>query len=348
MIDEVVRHAFDDADTALPTGLLERVGAQLADEFDSVREPAHIVGTGAGARARVRVALGIGLVIVVGVVVFALTRNHSARPAVEVRPTSSTTTTATSGPDTASALADELLDRATLPPGARPSSAPLPPILALPATSPSATTLVDHHRQFAVPTAAPEVAAFLQDHPNPGTASDGIGSVTGAGNTIAYFVDEAVANITGDLIVSAEIEYSVTAANAATSVLRVDAIVIWGPRHPHIPARDVVVVATRELASDPHRRTRIVVTDAPTVAQLVAAFEKSKEDVAVRHCPLAIGNPDVYSLSFAASGTARPDVVVSIAATGCSDAEVQVDGHAAPVLTGGELLAGAQQLFTQG
>lgn len=349
MIDDIVRNASNDADATLPAGLLERVSAQLADEFDSVRELAPTAAKRPRARASVLVAIALVVAVALSTGVFAATRDRSPRPAVEVRPTPSTTTApALSDRATAAALADELLDRATLPPGARVSTTATPSILAGPATSPRAATSVDHHRQFAVPTPAPDVAAYLQNHPSPGTSSGGAnGSVT-AGNTIAYFVEQPVANITGDLIVFAEIEYSATAIDAATSILRVDAIVIWGPRHPHIPPRDIVVVASRELASNPHRLTTIVVVAPPMVAQLVAAFEKSTVEVGIRHCPAAFGNPDVYTLSFAPSRTARPDVVVSIDDTGCVDAEVRVDGRAAPTLTGGELVAVAKPLFTHG
>lgn len=349
MIDDRVRNAFDDADSAMPTGLLARLGADLAKEYDALPAPEATVVRRPRVRNRARVLAGIAIAValVAAVGVFAGTRRDSDRHGVEVRPTASSTTTrpAISGPDAATTLADELLRRATLPPGARVSTAPPPPLLAQAATMPGVTTLVDHHRQYTVPSSAADVTDFVQSHANSGTVSDGVGTVTGPGNTVVYFVAQAT-KITGDLIVSAEIEYSVTAATATTSILRVDAIVVYGPRHPHIPARDVVVVVTRELASDPHRLTRIVVTDARPVARLVAAFESSKTDVGVRHCPAEFGNPDLYTLSFSQSRAARPDVVVSIAHTGCSDALVKVDGHAAPPLTGGLLLDAAQQLFT--
>jgi hypothetical protein len=340
-IDERVRDALHDADAHMPAAVLDNLGRQLARDFDALAEPAADPRRARGARTRVFIACSVAAVIAAALVgLFTLTRGRSAAPNVDVQPGTSTTATRPAGQVAAEALARQLLDRAVLPPGASVSTAPPPSVLSLLPPHPGARTLVDLHGLWTVPMSAHEAASFAQAHVTPGLRNFGVGlgsfSIRGV---TALEVEEELISTTDDTIDSAELFYSASATGPATSALRVDAFVVWGPHHPHIPTRDKVVTVTGTLQYPSGKSTTAVVTDARTVAQLVTAFEKARIVLdSVLSCPLVELRPSLVTMSFATSRSAQPDVVAKVEDTGCRIADVRIDGHDAPAIYGGGLI----------
>lgn len=342
MIDELVREALHDADAVMPADVLHNLGRQLARDFDALDQPTADQLHARGARTRVLIAISVAAAMVATLVgLFTLERGRSSAPNIDVQPgTSTTSAPPLAVPAAINAYAQQLLDRAVLPPGASASTASPPEVLG-PPPSPMVKTQVDPHRLFSVPMSAQAVAAFVESHRTPGTRPIGPGHGSLSIRGVQALLIEQVAIATpGDMIDSAELYYAVTSSGPSTSTLRVDALVVWGPDHPHIPARDTVVTVTGTLQYPSGKSKTAVVADARTVAQLVTEFEKAQImlDPTVYNCPPAISHPSLVTFSFAASRSAQPDVVVKVTDTGCRFAGVRIDGHDAPAIYGGGLI----------
>ena len=348
-IDERVRDAFHDADALMPPESFDDLGRQLARDFDALDEPAADPRHARPARARALIAISVAAAIAATLVgLFTLERGRSSAPNVDVRSgTSTTSAPLLAGPAAINAYAQQLLDRAVLPPGASASTASPPDVLG-PVPSPMVKTQVDVHRLFSVPMSAEAVAAFVETHTTPGTRASGPGHGSLSIRGVKALLIEQYANATpGDMIESAELYYAVTSSGPSTSTLRVDALVVWGPHHPHIPARDKVVTVTGTLQYPSGKSKTVVVTDARTVAQLVTEFEKAQImlNPTVYNCPLVISHPSLVTFSFAASRSAQPDVVVKVTDTGCRIAGVKIDGRDAPAIYGGGLIDVARTIL---
>jgi hypothetical protein len=338
-IDERVRDALRDADAHMPAADLDNLGRQLARDFDALAEPMPGPLHPPRTRARVLIAVSIAAAILAALVgLFTLTRDRSSTPNIDVQPTS-TTSAPLVGPPDITAFAQQLLERATLPPGASVTTASPPDVLGAP-PSPMVKTQVDPHRLFSVPMSAEAVAAFVETHTTPGTRASGPGhgslSIRGVK---ALLIEQDALATPGDVIESAELYYAVTSSGPSTSTLRVDALVVWGPHHPHIPARDKVVTVTGTLDYPVGKSKTVVLTDAGSVAESVKAFEQALIMGDGPHgCPPAEPHPSLITFSFATSRTAQPDVVLKVEDTGCRIADVRIDGHGAPAIYGGGLI----------
>ena len=78
---------------------------------------------------------------------------------------------------------------------------------------------------------------------------------------------------------------------------------------------------------------RVVVTDAATVARIVRTFDALTvaPPGLVFHCYMLTNKAVAYRIAFAATATARPDIVATAAA--CSTTPVTAGGHREPALS---------------
>jgi hypothetical protein len=345
MIDDILRGALRDADTTMPTTLLDDLGRTLERDFDDLVEPTATPRSTPRVHGRVYVAIAVATAVAAaGVGVFAVTRSKSAKQDIGVQPDPTTiaTTNAPDGLIAANALARRLLDHVILPQAATPTTARPPAILRNDDSFPPSKARITRHRRWTVPMTASGVSHFLTTHAAWGTVQQGYGTLTNPTGK-AYTVNQHVTHPADDTIVSADIHYSIATTTPSASFVQVDVVIEWGPHHPHIPARDKVVVVSSTIYYPVHSKT-VVVTDPRAVADLVAAFEKAPMRLpnSLYNCPSESVHPERYTLRFGPSRSAPPDVVVDFADTGCGTATVRIDGRAAPSIYGGYMVPGAR------
>ncbi len=327
MIEEQIRDALQHADAGARPEFGAELEARLAAEYDGVDGMADLVDmTSRRPRRWALATIGIAatLAVLLGVGLFARTSNDGSVTA---------TTTVTRTPkQQAQALAAKLLDDLALPPGAVAAKAPLP--VNFGRLDPSTT--VRATKAWLVPMSVADADAYLRAHSTSGMKVTATGTIGGGKSFTAdlHPLPDGYAAASVDLVLE-------PAGNATH--LTAEARVIWYPPRPlaeHIPARDKVVTAT--FGSKGSK----VFTDAPTVNKLIAQFESSPTALdGVHSCPSLSLHPGMYTLKFAASPSARPDVVVTIVDGGCRGARVRVGAHDAPVLYGYSMLEAVRGFF---
>ena len=126
----------------------------------------------------------------------------------------------------------------------------------------------------------------------------------------------------------AELELGVVNGAGGMATIRVDGLVVWTAPRPAaeiVLAKDhVVIVAAMHFDGSVARR--VVVTEPSRVRELARIFNALRvaPPGAVRNCYNIGPSALKYRVAFAASSTARPDVVATIAA--CSDLAVVLNG----------------------
>lgn len=257
----------------------------------------------------------------------------------------------------AEALARALPTRAVLPPGARRYSGAPPSQLANAFETPRTSNLVDLHQLWVVPAAMGTVATFLEAHPPRSmtvTTTGSSGTVPAAirlrqlacmhttcppgtpaapaalaqrGPPTTEDVADSLAS-PGPGLESAELVFAVAGHGTGSSIVRVDAQVIWEPTRPaaeQVPPADKVAVLTSSGGGSSRSRT---ITDADTVEQLASIIDSLPVALpGTTSCPAEMVE---YNLSFATSLTAPPNF--SAVEGACLFVDVTAGGRAEPAL----------------
>jgi hypothetical protein len=230
----------------------------------------------------------------------------------------------------AAALAQLLLSRVPLPPGARRlPQIPLPPSLTAPAYRyAGGSASLDQYQLFVLAQPVGTVAAMLAARVPPGMGDGGTG---GGGTTqdVSYLARSVPAGIA-----SAQLVLTIAPASSGGSLLRADAQVIWYPPRSAAeyidPARyHVLSLVVMIFGRNPHT-VRKVVTSQAFIARLAETLDRAQaEPTATVVCPADFED---YQLSFSVSGSGRPAVTVRANETGCGGAQVAVNGQSQPSL----------------
>jgi hypothetical protein len=326
MIESQIRDALHQADAGARPEFGAELEARLADQYDGVEGVAELVDMTSRRPRRWAIAtIGIAaaLAVVLGVGLLARTGNDGSVTA--------TTTVTVTPKQQAQALAEKLLDGLTLPPGSVDAAAPAIDIFP---TEQSTTLRVA--KAWSVPRSVADTDVFLRAHVAPGMSVTGTGTI-GDGrllNEDLAPLPDGFARVAIDIV---------TSTRGDNTHLTAQAVVTWFPprgANEHIPARDKVVTVT--FGSKGSK----VFTDSETVSRLIAQFESSHTGLDGLHsCPSMSTRSGRYTLKFAATRSARPDVVVTIIDGGCRGAQVQVGSHDAAALDGYPLLEVVRPFF---
>ena len=227
-------------------------------------------------------------------------------------------------------LAESLLDAVILPDGSA-VLAVTPTALANPPHSPAVPGLIDEARLWSVPGSPDGALAFERGHLPPSAPKSGQsgffrGGPGGDGEFIGAADPRPVPGVE-----SAELLFTVTADGRGGADLRVDAQIVWLPgRSPgeQVTVADHSVIVTRITQPGGAART-VTVTDPSAVVALGNLFNGlHTNDGGVRFCPGA--NPPTYTLAFAPTPGAHPDLIASGPA--CASWQVSVAGGQAEAL----------------
>ena len=319
-IDELVRAALDAADTDIPAELLDVTEQQLRRDFDTLTEPTAHAPQPHSTRRRVFTAVVVGTAIAATFAgIFAFTRNQPPRPKVDVA--ASSTTTATAPAQLPAAVMEWLSGQYVNPPGPG-SSRGFGDV----ATSASWVLTQQARAEQAVEghvTNASDATVYLFDvHGTFGAVFNCPAMIVGKPHQACGgppATDQYVA--LDPRTMKAETLFpSASAPHVDLSKLgRVGKVDFTA--HTPIPARDKVVIVTGRIQTTPSSSKTVVLTDPHAVAQFIALFDTSHLSTGgVYHCPLATFDPELYTISFASSRSAPPDVTVTVADTGCRDA----------------------------
>jgi hypothetical protein len=235
---------------------------------------------------------------------------------------------------TAAALAQLMLSRLRLPPGARVlPSAPLPPSLAEPAGWYAAgTTSLDRYQLFALAQPADASAAMLAKRVPAGLSGDGTahGSGDGAWFTEVSFVPRSVP--TG--VFGAQLVLTVVAAGASGSLVRADAQVTWDPSRTAAeyidPARYHALSITVAVGGARRHTVHAVVTSRAFITRIARSLDRAQAEPAVALGCLA--DFADYQLAFSVSVHSRPVVVVRSTKPECGGLGITADGRRQPSL----------------
>ncbi len=252
----------------------------------------------------------------------------------------------------ASALAEALLGRLGLPPGAEHTGRAPVSVLERAPELPATPDLAQATR-FALSTrSVRDTARFFERHPAAGvTPRVDSGVAGGPGGVTERWVDEPLGNLPAG-VESAQLLVSVAPLPAGGSGIRVDAQVTWVARRPsssRVPARDrfaVVSVLERFVHTEPVGQQlppprQVVVTD-PTEVQALrdAANGLQTAPRGVTSCPADTGTR--FVVAFATSVGSPPDV--SFRAGGCDQVFVtSADGRPIAVLASDQAFVSAYQ-----
>jgi hypothetical protein len=232
--------------------------------------------------------------------------------------------------DAAIALSKIMAAAVVLPPGAVPSGEPLPPELRGPWLVPAGGHLVSTRRVWSAPMDPDALVAFLKAHTPSGLFQSGFSRILTRPSNVLLVVEQLGARPVNVAVAGIEIAVE---AHAGGSLVNVAAGAQWTVLRPAgeiVGARDPVVVITEVPYPHPQPgspQKRVVVGGAQRAA-IVLAFNRQKVSPtgdAAGGC-FALGmNTVSYRVAFAASPTARPDVVATIAP--CTPVEVTVGGR---------------------
>ncbi len=250
---------------------------------------------------------------------------------------SSSKVASTSPKAVADALGRELLDRAVLPAGSRPLSAPEPAALAGFIPQPDVGNLLFAHRLFTVNGTPYDVWHFLQGHVPRGFRSAGTSSGTIRGAQ-TFGVEDDLSVLPPNISV-AELMFRIATDDSGAAVVRVDSEVAWTaprPRDEFVSTRDDTIILSTIHAFEPGKPVgkHVVVTDAHLVDPIVKAFNRVRVEpptgsLGFRECGFQGVHDIVYRIAFATSPAATPDVVATLQ---CYAVSVTVNGRAAPPL----------------
>ena len=234
-------------------------------------------------------------------------------------------------------LAHRMIEEAVLPPGARPSDAPLPALLRKPFQTPAIGNLVQAHRVWVVKGDPQTIARFLDAHRPGGLTPSGLGSESSPTGR-AWLVDNEIPGLPSN-VSFADLELAVADGGSGSALVRGDAVVGWTaprPANELVGARDRVVIVSVIHTYEPGAPVvkRVVTSDPKLVQPIVRSFNSLRvaPPYATHGCPM-IGTRTVsYRVEFATAATAAPDVVATIGK--CGGPDVTVRGHRTPSLVG--------------
>jgi hypothetical protein len=227
-----------------------------------------------------------------------------------------------------------MVAEAELPPCAVPSSAPLPSLLRGPFQTPGGGNVVGANREWTVAESPDAVVAYLKSHAPAGFTESGVGASSSRTEQEQDVIEQLLpvpANVA-----EAGLEIGVEAA-AGGSLLNVYGGVQWTqirPADEYVPSDVHVVIISVVRAFQPGTPVarRVVVTEPATVAQIARTFDALSvaPPREVFNCYMLGPDTVTYRIAFAASPTAKPDLVATAAP--CSTTAVTVGGHAKPAL----------------
>lgn len=219
---------------------------------------------------------------------------------------------------TATALANQLVERTPLPTGATRYGGAPPAIIDHPWENVQTPNLVDVHEVWIVPAADATVLAFVRAQKLPGMPATGCCGTSGGPN---FHIDNVTFGPTTPFpktgsIVSAQVLVTVTARTATTTWVRVDAQVVWRARRDPatlVPAADRVITLTAvpEPTDAPTPRP-LVVTDATNVRRLGHLFNTLPVAVPGADGCGRIDDGTDYTVAFRRNLTAEPDVTATL------------------------------------
>ena len=188
---------------------------------------------------------------------------------------------------------------------------------ALQAMSTIATSdLVDLHQAYSIPASTPAPSTWAVP---PGSHV----VQTGAGNTGMRDVIDAYAP-TGELP-TRWLEYTETTERNGTTLVRVDALVVWWPAKPRLAvvatgARALRITATSTRGTT-IKRSAWRVTDAATIALITGDVDRLRPLLSGAHsCPAE--RPGTVTVAFLRAGWSHPYAVVRASTSGCQVATV--------------------------
>jgi hypothetical protein len=259
----------------------------------------------------------------------------------EVTPDASTTSTparvavATSPEQVAITLANRIIDRAVLPAGAQRSTASPPRALRGPRSVPGMGNLVQAHQLWRVAEAPHAAYEWFLAHTPKGFAGGERDSGSGPDGATWGLEDSLVSQPPN--ISDATLSIGVAGDGGAGAIVRVDAIVGWTaprPANEFVSSRDrtVIVSVVHVFEQGSPVGKRVVTSDPKLVQPIVRIFNRLRVEPPglVHGCPAMGAHTVSYRIEFAASPTAKPDIVATIGK--CGGPSVTVAGHAAPSL----------------
>jgi len=257
---------------------------------------------------------------------------HTARRGSSSTTVASATHAASTEPkDAAIALASRMLDKAVLPAGARPSTAPPPAVVRGPSV-PGIGNLVFAHRLFTVNEAPHAVWQWLQAHVPKGFV--GVGGSSGTDRGVPSWGVEDDLSAVPTNISAAELQFGIAGDASGRAVVRVDTVVGWTEPRPtdeFVSARDRVVIVNVVRGRGPAGK-RVVTADPRLVQPIIQEFNRLRVEPpdSVCHCPPSGARTVAYKVAFATTPSTTPDVVATIGL--CGPIRVTVGGTAAPSL----------------
>jgi hypothetical protein len=237
-------------------------------------------------------------------------------------------------PSAALRLADRLLASAILPAGSRPVPSPRSGPLTAPLGFVATPNIADRHALWTVPTRIDDVAAFLKTHLPPAMK---LSSWSAGGTDPTQSVVQELSSPGRD-VHAGFLWWSITPTGPATSLLRLDAEVLWLPaRSPGelVAPSDAVAALTwqQQVFGPPPTvvSAQRTVSDAATVARLRDIFNDLQSDLpGARSCTM-FNSGIKETAAFSRTTTDPPDVVATVVG-GCSVVTVTVQGKAATTL----------------
>jgi hypothetical protein len=239
-------------------------------------------------------------------------------------------------------VAQELLDAAVLPLGSQRLTKSPTPLLNTPFTTVADDNFLDHNSWWKVNLSTGDLLAYLRAHQVKGLVSTGTGGgVSGPNQPTEYSLEFDPAHA---LAGNPDLQFSVVAAGANASWLRVDGQTIWYPARPADETAPTTGTVLISISSGPTR----AVIDPATVSRLAAEFNGLLRTTPGKSSGVSCSpNERTLSISFF-GGPGETSPVISASLSGCSSAWAirGPSGDDLPALeNGGHLLADAMRLL---
>ncbi len=263
--------------------------------------------------------------------------------------------TAVSGPPSGSraqalGLARRMLALLVLPAGSRVTHGRPPGQLRQQPAQLAAVSQVDDYRLFLIGQPVGSAAHFLRTHTPPGMREAGTGQAGGSAafaQSVSYSLNSLPPGI-----YQARVDLAVVRAAAGSSLVRVDAQVVWylsRTAAEHIdPARYGAVILKARVLFPKSRNVTRRVTSRAVVARLAAMLNGMHAAPSFLPVPCPLG-PAIYRVGFAATVRSTPSVVV-VADNCLWLLQVTAGGHGQPALldSGGRFSSAVQHLLGLG
>lgn len=241
--------------------------------------------------------------------------------------------------------AKQLLTKAVLPPGARPSA--VEPAgdggrLNFAPQSAASPNLVDLTRFAVVPGSPGSVSAWLKAHPPAGSAPWGTGTVTSPTQPAVWWMARSWPTV-GEVLDGRTLAVSVTSLPGGRSAVRIDAEVQWLPAKPAgdlVPAGATVLTAVLSHGLNPGENGHPLTTtrDRAKIAAIRDRVDKLPvASPGAMSCPADFGR--TLTVTFYGRAGGAPLAVVTADDGGCGFVTVTEHGHkASPPLMGSDFI----------